>query len=55
MTVREFLFNLAIILTIVAVGALVETAVPMFVARTWRHGRRAANLRLTALSLMPSG
>lgn len=44
--------HISIILTVMAVGALIETAVPMFVARRWRHGRRAANLGLTALSFL---
>ena len=52
MTAREFLTNVTIILTIMALGALVETAVPMFVARPWARGRRDANLGLTALSFV---
>ena len=52
MTAREFLVNITIILTVMAVGALIETAVPMFVARPWKQGRRAANLGLTALSFI---
>src|SRR5262245_5514975 len=50
MTAREFLFNLSIILTVMAVAAVIETVVPMFAGRPWRHGRRSANLGLTALS-----
>ncbi len=50
MTAREFLANVAIIVTVMAVGALLETAVPMFLAKPWRQGRRAANLWLTAVS-----
>jgi sterol desaturase/sphingolipid hydroxylase (fatty acid hydroxylase superfamily) len=50
MTAREFLSNVAIIVTVMAVGALLETAVPMFLAKPWRQGRRAANLWLTAVS-----
>jgi hypothetical protein len=52
MTAREFLVNISIILTVMAVGALIETAVPMFVADRWRQGRRTANLSLTALSFL---
>ena len=52
MTAREFLLNITIILTVMAVGALIETAVPMFVAKPWRQGRQAANLGLTALSFI---
>jgi sterol desaturase/sphingolipid hydroxylase (fatty acid hydroxylase superfamily) len=52
MTAREFLTNLTIILTVMAAGALIETAVPMFVARSWSGRRRAANLGLTALSFV---
>jgi sterol desaturase/sphingolipid hydroxylase (fatty acid hydroxylase superfamily) len=50
MTAREFLTNITIILAVMGIGALLETAVPMFVARPWRRGRRTANLGLTALS-----
>jgi len=52
MTAREFLTNVSIILTVMAVGALLETAVPMFGARPWRQDRRTANLGLTALSFL---
>lgn len=50
MTAREFLTNVIIILTVMAVGALIETVVPMFAAKAWPSGRRRANLGLTALS-----
>src|SRR5262245_11364906 len=50
MTARAFLTNVSIILAVMALGALLETAVPMFAAKRWRQGRRAANLWLTALS-----
>src|SRR3954464_15823922 len=50
MTPRAFLINTAVILSVMAVGALLETAVPMFLAKPWNHGRRTANLGLTALS-----
>jgi|SRR5882672_6768372 len=51
MTARQFLNNVTIILAVMAIGALIETAVPMFAARPWKNGRRGANLGLTALSL----
>src|SRR5262245_5868602 len=50
MTTREFLTNVSIILTVMAASALIETLVPMFVARPWRNGRRTANLGLTAVA-----
>src|SRR5262245_19621865 len=50
MTARDFLTNVSLILIVMAFGALVEIAVPMFIARPWQRGRRAANLGLTALS-----
>ena len=51
MTARQFLNNVTIILAVMAIGALIETAVPMFAARPWKNGRRGANLGLTALSI----
>jgi sterol desaturase/sphingolipid hydroxylase (fatty acid hydroxylase superfamily) len=48
MSARDFLSNLAIILFVMAIGALIETVVPMFVAGPEKHGRRTANLWLTA-------
>src|SRR5689334_10985583 len=51
MTVQQFLSNASIILTVMAVGALIEALVPMFAAKPWKNGRRGANLGLTALSL----
>ena len=42
--------NTTVILAVMAVGALVETAVPMFLARPWQRGRQSANLGLTAVS-----
>ena len=38
MTARDFLTNVTVILTVMAVGALIETAVPMFAARPWTAG-----------------
>ena len=52
MTLQQFLTNMFIILTVMAVGALIETAVPMFVAKPWKQPRRAANLGLTAVSFL---
>jgi len=52
MTLQQFLTNISIILTVMAVGALIETAVPMFAAKPWTQPRRAANLGLTALSFV---
>jgi len=52
MTAREFLMNVTTILTVMAVGALLETAVPMFAAGAWKRGRSAANLGLTAVSFL---
>ena len=49
MTAREFLTNVTILSSIMAVAALIEAAVPMFGARSWTRGRRAANLLLTAV------
>jgi sterol desaturase/sphingolipid hydroxylase (fatty acid hydroxylase superfamily) len=51
MTARQFLNNVTIILAVMAIGALIESAVPMFAARPWKNRRRGANLSLTALSL----
>jgi sterol desaturase/sphingolipid hydroxylase (fatty acid hydroxylase superfamily) len=52
MSVREFLTNASFILAVMAIGAVLETAVPMFVAKPWKRGRRNANLSLTAVSLL---
>src|SRR5262245_30472429 len=50
MSARDFATNVAVILFVMAVAALIETAVPMFMAGPWKHGRRASNLWLTATS-----
>ena len=50
MSLRDFLINLSVILTVMAVAALIETAVPMFMAKPWTQARRTANLGLTAVS-----
>jgi sterol desaturase/sphingolipid hydroxylase (fatty acid hydroxylase superfamily) len=47
MSAREFLSNLSIIVLVMAVGATLESVVPMFVDKPWRRGRRGANLGLT--------
>ena len=51
MTVSQFLGNATIILAVMALGSLIEIAVPMFAARPWKQGR-GANLGLTAVSLL---
>jgi len=50
MSAREFFGNISMILAVMAVGALLEVVIPMFVDAPWRRGRRAANLMFTALS-----
>jgi len=52
MSLRDFLTNVSLILTVMAAAALIETAVPMFMAKPWKHLRRTANLGLTALSFV---
>ena len=52
MSLRDFLTNVGVILTVMAVAALIETAVPMFMAKPWKHPRRAANLGLTVVSFV---
>jgi len=49
MTAREFLTNVAIISTLMAVGALIEIVVPLWSGGFGTRGRRAANLGLTAV------
>jgi sterol desaturase/sphingolipid hydroxylase (fatty acid hydroxylase superfamily) len=49
MSAREFLLNVSVILAVMALASLLETAVPMFVERSGRQGRRTANLALTVL------
>jgi sterol desaturase/sphingolipid hydroxylase (fatty acid hydroxylase superfamily) len=49
MTARQFLINISVILTVMAVAALLETAVPFFTVHPRMRGRRAANLGLTAV------
>jgi sterol desaturase/sphingolipid hydroxylase (fatty acid hydroxylase superfamily) len=52
MPAYEFLTNITIILAVMGVGALLETAVPMFAAGARKPDRRAANLSLTALTFV---
>src|SRR5262245_46906896 len=49
MSARAFLTNILVIVSVMAVAALIETAVPLFTARAWTRGRRAANLGLTVV------
>lgn len=53
MGTREFLSNVAFILAVMAIGALLEVAVPFFAANRERdRDRRAANFAFTGLSLL---
>src|SRR5262245_38610328 len=52
MSLRDFLTNVSVILTVMGAAALIETAVPMFMAKPWKHARRTANLGLTALAFV---
>lgn len=52
MSLRDFLINVSVILTVMAAAALIETAVPMFMAKPWKNARRSANLGLTVLSFI---
>jgi hypothetical protein len=52
MSLRDFVANVSVILSVMAAAALIETAVPMFMAKPWKQPRRAANLGLTALSFV---
>jgi sterol desaturase/sphingolipid hydroxylase (fatty acid hydroxylase superfamily) len=54
MSLRDFLMNVSVILTVMAAAALIETAVPMFLAKPATHARRTANLGLTGLSFLSS-
>jgi predicted metal-binding membrane protein len=49
MSARAFLTNLIVIASVMALAALLETAVPFFAAYAWTRARRAANLGLTAV------
>jgi len=52
MSARDFLTSVGVIVTVMAIGALIETVVPMFLADVPKHGRRSANLWLTATSFV---
>lgn len=52
MTARQFATNVTIIMMVMAIGALIEIAVPMFSDKSWTRGRRRANLGLTAVSFI---
>ena len=52
MSARDFLNSIGVIIAVMAIGALIEAVVPMFVASTSRRGRRSANLWLTATSFL---
>ena len=52
MSARDFLTNLTVVLSVMALAALLETVVPMFAAAPWKRDRRLANLGLTALSFL---
>jgi sterol desaturase/sphingolipid hydroxylase (fatty acid hydroxylase superfamily) len=51
MSVREFLSNVGFILAVMAVGAMLEIAVPFFAAKRDRD-RQSANLAFTGLSFL---
>jgi sterol desaturase/sphingolipid hydroxylase (fatty acid hydroxylase superfamily) len=52
MSPRDFLTSVGVIVTVMAIGALIETVVPMFLANRSTHRRRSANLWLTATSFL---
>ena len=52
MTTREFLINFTIILSVMAIGSLLEIVVPLFGASGVGRARRSANLKLTGLSFL---
>ena len=51
MSARDFLINVGVIVTVMAIAALIETVLPMFIGTTSGQRRRAANLWLTATSI----
>ncbi len=51
MSVREFVTNVGFIVTVMAIGALLELALP-FSAATQNGGRRSANLAFTGLGFL---
>jgi len=52
MNARDFLTNVFIIFAVMAAGALVELAVPLFAAPASQRERRTANVGLTMLGLL---
>jgi sterol desaturase/sphingolipid hydroxylase (fatty acid hydroxylase superfamily) len=52
MSVRDFLTSVGVIVAVMAIGALIETVLPMFLASSPKNGRRSANLWLTATSFI---
>jgi sterol desaturase/sphingolipid hydroxylase (fatty acid hydroxylase superfamily) len=50
MSIRDLSINVGVIVATMAIAALIETAVPMFIANRSKHPRRRANLGLTVLS-----
>ena len=53
MSTREFLTNVTIILSVMAIGTLLEVMVPLFGGARFPRERRTANLALTAVRAMP--
>src|SRR5262245_52477685 len=49
MGTREFLSNVTVIVAVMALASLIETAVPLFVEPPRPRGRYTANLALTAV------
>jgi sterol desaturase/sphingolipid hydroxylase (fatty acid hydroxylase superfamily) len=49
MSAREFTSNVTVILAVMALASLIETAAPLFIERPRLRGRYAANLALTAV------
>ena len=52
MSPRDFLTSVGVIVTVMALGALIETVVPLFLANVSTNRRRSANLWLTATSFL---
>jgi sterol desaturase/sphingolipid hydroxylase (fatty acid hydroxylase superfamily) len=55
MNARDFLTSAAIIVAVMLLSTLVEVVVPLFARRPVQQGRTAANLGLTALTLVFNG
>jgi sterol desaturase/sphingolipid hydroxylase (fatty acid hydroxylase superfamily) len=49
MSARAFLTNILVIVSVMAVAALIETHLPLFTAKAWTRGRRTANVGLTVV------